>query len=383
MGADSESDTERRLHADLTQIYDTVQDVLFSLAVEPDGYRFVSANRAFFTATGLTEPQVVGKTVQQVIPEPSLSLVLGHYRRAMETGKPQSWEEETPYPAGVRTGVVTAAPVFDPQGKCTNLIGTVHDITDWKESQRRILELNQTLESRVAARTAELEAANKELEAFSYSVSHDLRAPLRAIDGFARILAEDYGPSLDTEGLRLLGVVIDNSRKMGQLIDDLLAFSRLGRREMEIRPLAMGDLVQAAWSEVLQGEGERRVRFTAGPLPPAQGDPALVSQVWKNLLSNALKYTRGRPEAVIEVLADGGVYAVKDNGVGFDMAYADKLFGVFQRLHSAQEYEGTGIGLSLVKRIVGRHGGEVWAQGRVDGGATFSFTLPGTGGTHG
>ncbi len=242
--------------------------------------------------------------------------------------------------------------------------------------------LNIELEERVRQRTAQLETSNKELEAFSYSVSHDLRAPLRAVDGFSRILLEDHSDQLDAEGKRLFDVVRTSTRQMGQLIDDLLSFSRVGRQEMARTVVDMELLATAAFRDLLAAGKE--VSFTVGPLPHADVDPSLMRQVWTNLISNALKFTRPRANRAIGVGArtEPGrvVYWVKDNGVGFDMAYAHKLFGVFQRLHSSHEFEGTGVGLALVQRIVHRHGGEVWGEGKVGEGATFSFSLPRQGG---
>ena len=239
------------------------------------------------------------------------------------------------------------------------------------------------LEAQVAQRTKALEGTNAELESFSYSVSHDLRAPLRAIHGFARILLEDHHAKLDPEAQRLLGVIDQNTRRMGQLIDDLLAFSRLGRTDLTTGPVDMKELTQLVADEVQRVESNRNgsLEIRIDPLPPARGDRGLVRQVISNLLLNAAKFTRGRPSARIEVGSkpngDHTVYYVKDNGAGFDARYADKLFGVFQRLHSAEEFDGTGVGLAIVKRIVQRHGGRVWAEGAVNQGATFYFTLPG------
>ena len=211
-------------------------------------------------------------------------------------------------------------------------------------------------------------------------MSHDLRSPLRAIDGFSRILLKDYADGLDAEGQRLLNIIQANTRTMGQLIDDLLAFSRLGRRKLQVADLDMGPLVQNVVRELQDTLGDRTVQWDLRPLPESRADQALIRQVWVNLLDNALKFTRPRESAVIEVgcrsAADEEVYYVKDNGVGFDMQYAAKLFGVFQRLHRYEEFEGTGVGLALVQRIVQRHGGRVWGEGRVNGGATFYFSLP-------
>ena len=244
-----------------------------------------------------------------------------------------------------------------------------------KETKRYAAELEQ----HVRDRTAQLEAANKELEAFSYSVSHDLRAPLRAIDGFSRMILEDYIDKLDDEGKRFLNIIQGNTKKMGQLIDDLLVFSRLGRQEIRASGIDMGKLAKAVSEELKLAVPERKLKFTINTLIPAQGDQAMIRQVFVNLLSNAVKFTRSTKTSIIEV---GGwteenenIYYVKDNGVGFDMQYVSKLFGVFQRLHSSSEFEGTGVGLAIVQRIIHRHGGRVWAEGEVEKGATFYFTL--------
>jgi signal transduction histidine kinase len=230
------------------------------------------------------------------------------------------------------------------------------------------------------AANRDLTAVNRELETFSYSVSHDLRAPLRAIDGFARALTEDYGATLDPEAQRFLGVIRNNATRMGQLIDDLLALSRSGRKSLERGPLDVESVARAVVEELRAAEPGREIEVTIGRLPPAHGDRGLVHQLLVNLIANAFKFTRGRPGARVEIgarSADAGTeYYVRDNGVGFDMRYADKLFGVFQRLHRAEEFDGTGVGLALVQRIVHRHGGRVWADARVDHGATFTFTLP-------
>jgi signal transduction histidine kinase len=249
-----------------------------------------------------------------------------------------------------------------------------------REREEQLRYFNTELEHRVEERTRKLQEANKELEAFSYSVSHDLRAPLRAIDGFSRILLEDYANKFDDDGKRVLDVIRSNTQNMGRLIDDLLAFSRLSRKQMEVSPVNMSELAHDVFQQLKPGLVGQKIQFSLGPLPDTTGDPALIRQVFVNLLSNAAKYSRPRAETVIEV--DGRrengncIYSVRDNGVGFDMTYAAKLFGVFQRLHSVEEFEGTGVGLAIVQRIVHRHGGRVWAEGKVDEGATFYFSLP-------
>jgi light-regulated signal transduction histidine kinase (bacteriophytochrome) len=231
------------------------------------------------------------------------------------------------------------------------------------------------LEETVRQRTEALVAANKELESFSYSVSHDLRAPLRAVDGYARMLQEDYAGRLDDEGRRLLGVVRENATRMGRLIDDLLAFSRLSRQAPARQPLDMTQLAQEVAAELGKG-----ARIDIAQLPPAHGDRALVRQVWANLIGNALKYSAKRADARVEIggseAAGESIYWVRDNGVGFDMRYVHKLFGVFQRLHRADEFDGTGVGLAIVQRVVARHGGRVSAESAPGQGARFEFALP-------
>ncbi len=293
-----------------------------------------------------------------------------------------SWEGELIHSRrdGARI-VVASRQVLDREerGEPTVVLEMNRDITERKRADDELRRLKGELEERVVMRTAQLEESNKELESFAYSVSHDLRAPLRAIDGFCQILVTEHAPGLDGEPRRYLQRVSENTRKMGRLIDDLLHFSRLGRQAMTRQPVAMADLVRQCLEE-LQGEREgREVEVILGELPPCRADAALLKQVWLNLLANALKFTRGRAEARIEAgsfARDGEtVYFVRDNGVGFDMAYADKLFGVFQRLHRQEDYEGTGVGLALVQRIIHRHGGRVWAEAGPDRGAAFFFTL--------
>jgi len=272
-------------------------------------------------------------------------------------------------------------PVFDENKRTVvGIFGISRDITELKVAEDKIVELNRDLERKVSERTMQLEAANKELESFSYSVSHDLRTPLRAIDGFSHILLDDYADKLDDEGKRLLKVVRDNTSRMGQLIDDILKFSRTGRVELTSSGIDMEHMAHAVIEELQTAVTGSKLQVEIEPIPPARGDNAMMRQVFANLLSNAIKFSSTREKPRIQVGAtvndDETVYYVRDNGVGFDMQYADKLFGVFQRLHSVNEFEGTGIGLAIVKRIVTRHGGRVWADGKVNEGATIYFALP-------
>ena len=240
-------------------------------------------------------------------------------------------------------------------------------------------QLNTKLEQRVLERTAQLGSANKMLESFTYSVSHDLRAPLRAIDGYTRMLLEDYKERLDAGGRRICESIIKGTETMKKLIDDLLAFSRVERAGMQRSSVDMAELVDSVIGELASPEDRERIEIVIGFIPPVTGDPSLLKQVWTNLLSNAIKFSSKRERARIEISCqdsdDELIYSVKDNGAGFDMKYAQKLFNVFQRLHSINEFEGTGVGLAIVKLIVSRHGGRVWATGEVDNGATICFAL--------
>ncbi|HJT89304.1 MAG TPA: ATP-binding protein [Bryobacteraceae bacterium] len=248
-----------------------------------------------------------------------------------------------------------------------------------KHAEEQIRRLNAELEARVIARTAELEAANRDLESFAYAISHDLRTPLRAVNGFAQMLVEDYASQLPQEARRKLQVIRDRAIHMSKLIDGLLALSRVGRRGLEKVLVEPRGIVLRVLEELAPEREGRQVEIRVGELPPCHADPTLIEQVFLNLLSNAFKYSRGRPHAEVEVGAfekEGAcVYHVRDNGAGFDMRYKDKLFRVFQRLHLAAEFEGIGVGLSIVRRIVERHGGRIWAESEIGRGATFYFTL--------
>jgi PAS domain S-box-containing protein len=275
-------------------------------------------------------------------------------------------------------GVITA--LRDENGQLRGYSKLAHDITRQREADERIHQLNEELEQRVSERTAQLQAANQELEAFSYSISHDLRAPLLRISGFAEILQSEAAEGLGESSLRHLRTIAEAAQQLSTLIDALLDFSRMGRAELHLEKVDMSMLVEDARRELQADIQGREIEWRIGDLPGTHGDPLMLRQVFINLLANAIKYTRTRKPARIEIAArregDETTYSVQDNGVGFDMQYAEKLFGVFQRLHSAQDFEGTGIGLANVRRIIRRHGGRVWAEGLVDHGATFYFTIP-------
>jgi PAS domain S-box-containing protein len=266
-------------------------------------------------------------------------------------------------------------------GTNKTVIGSFRDITEKKRVEAELQNLTNNLEATVQLRTAQLEAINKELDSFSYSVSHDLRAPLRAIDGYTKILLEEYGPKVDDQGKLMMETVRRNARRMGQLIDDLLAFSRLGKQSLVNTAVNMEQMVYGIVDE-LKDQQPERVEFVLHELLAASGDNSMLKQAVSNLVANAVKYSSKKENPRIEIgsYAENGsqVYYVRDNGAGFDMLYADKLFGVFQRLHSTKEFEGTGVGLAIVQRIIQRHGGQVWADAREGEGAVFYFSLPKT-----
>jgi len=342
--------------------------------------RIVFINSAGVKLFGAANPeQLIGKHTRDLVHPDYLKAVQQRRRRMRDQARPlpfleQRWVRLDGVPVDVE---VAAAPLIF-AGKSAAQV-TAHDITDRKRTEQEIRRLNADLEQRVLERTTELEMANKELEAFSYSVSHDLRAPLRHIEGFVEILTSSC-TSLDEESRRHLETITGSARQMGRLIDDLLAFSRTARADLTKGTVSLSSLVQTVIRELLQEAQGRQIEWVLEDLPTVEADPALLRQVLLNLLGNALKYTRTRKRPRIEIGAAGTaqeeIILVRDNGVGFDPRYAHKLFGVFQRLHRASDFEGTGIGLANVRRIIHRHGGRTWAEGELDKGATFYFSLP-------
>ena len=340
-------------------------------------YKFV--NKGYAQRFGTSREDIIGKRIPEVVGEEAYAN-FKEYVDAVLSGQRVEFETEIPYKdIGPRYMHAAYVPEFGEQGEVRGLVAVISDITEHKRAEEEIRQLNESLERRVAERTSQLKEANAELESFSYSISHDLRAPLRHISGFARLLQQRASSALDETAQRYLNTIAESTDRAGELIDDLLAFSRMVRAEIHRADVDMNRLVRQALDDLkLETEG-RSIDWKIGELPEVQGDPSMLRLVMQNLLSNAVKYTYSRDEAVIEVGSksdgDEAIFFVSDNGVGFDMQYVDKLFGVFQRLHRAEEFEGTGIGLATVRRIVNRHGGRTWAEGSVGSGATFYFSL--------
>lgn len=381
------SDLEERFH----KLVETANDAIVS--IDSCG-NVISWNNGAEATFGYSAEEMSGKELTLIIPERFREAHTKGMSKLLSTGVAKLIGKTIEFIGLRRDGVEFPIELSLTSWKTkagTFFTGIIRDITERKKAEAEISKLNLELRRH----SDELEAANRELESFSYSVSHDLRAPLRAIDGFSKALFEDYKDNIDDEGKRLLQVVRDNTRRMGLLIEDILAFSRVGRKDIEIFNINMEGLAREVCNELISSAGKRTVRIEIKAMPPALGDRSMIRQVFANLISNALKFTAKRADAVIEagsMAADSGpgtvssgrdkdidkqnIYYLKDNGVGFDMHYSDRLFGVFQRLHSSEEFEGTGIGLAIVKRIISKHGGSVWAEGRPGEGATFYFKLP-------
>jgi PAS domain S-box-containing protein len=389
------SSRRRRIEQDLRQALDeldtaaarTQQAHLLNLTHDTIFVRDMSNvitywNRGAEEFYGWTAEQVVGKVtshqlLQTVFPAPLEQI----NAELLRTGR---WEGELVHTKRDGTQVVVASRWSmeqDEQGRPLATLETNNDISERKRAEDEIRKLNAELEQRVIERTDELKATNKELEAFAYSVSHDLRAPLRHMAGYAELLQKNAASILDEKSRRYMTMILEAAKRMGELIDDLLAFSRIGRAETQKTVVSLEQLVKEALNEVQQETDGRNVGWTIGALPNLYGDRSMLRLALVNLVSNAVKFTRTRPQPEIEIgCADGKedeiVVFIRDNGVGFDMKYVNKLFGVFQRLHRAEEFEGTGIGLATVQRIIHRHGGKVWAEGIIDRGATFYFSVP-------
>ncbi len=339
---------------------------------------FLNVNEAAIAKYGYSREEFLNMTIVDIRPPEDVELLMNNLaqpRQPLEHS--EGWRHCLKDGTTIHVEITSYTVEVDGH---ESVLVIAQDVTERKQAEDEIRRLNEQLEQRVIERTAQLQAANKELEAFSYSVSHDLRAPLRAIDGYTRILVEDYEAKLDAEGKRICDIISAEARRMGQLIDDLLAFSRLGRKEIYTSKIDMKVLATSVFNELVKAENRERIDFQIMRLPAVQADPSLIRQVWVNLLSNAIKFTSKKERAVIKVGSkqsmDEYVYYVHDTGAGFDMEYVDKLFGVFQRLHGESEFEGTGVGLAIVQRIIRRHGGRVWAEGEPEKGATFYFALP-------
>jgi PAS domain S-box-containing protein len=369
-------ESERRFR----QLADAMPQIVWTAL--PDG-RLDYYNARWYEFTGLPRNGTGGTTSwKQVLHPDDAEAYFRQWAEAVRSGAAYQGEYRLKDRRidSYRWHLGRAVPVRDDHGQIVHWFGTFTDIDDQKLSEEQVRRLNTTLETRVADRTAELESLNKELEAFSYSVSHDLRAPLRHIGAYVTILQEESQDNLSEQGNQFLKIVSDSARQMSALIDGLLAFSRMSRKEVCRKRIHTGELINEILREMKQDIERRNIRWHIEPLPTVFADRTMLKQVWANLLSNAVKYTRNCQTAEIRVGSRDKPreieFYVSDNGAGFDMRHAGKLFGVFERLHPTAQFEGTGIGLANVHRIVTRHGGRVWAEAKVDKGATFYFTMP-------
>jgi PAS domain S-box-containing protein len=343
--------------------------------------KFLAVNEAAILRYGYSRDEFLSMTIKDIRPADDVSALLENISQVRDRLEDAGIWRHRKKDGTLFEVQITSHPL-DFNGRPSEIV-LAHDVSKRLAAERALQELNEDLEQRVVDRTTQLEAANRELEAFSYSVSHDLRAPLRAIDGFSRILQEDFNGSIPLAATKYLNLVRNNAKQMGQLIDDLLSFSRIGRQSIRKQRVEPKMIVETVLDELHVEHTDRHVEVDIAELPSVEADPSLLKLVYANLLSNALKYTRNRPQPKIEIGAMSQnsmpetVYYVSDNGAGFDMKYAGKLFGVFQRLHRSEEFEGTGVGLATAQRIISRHGGRIWAEAEVDRGATFFFTMQG------
>jgi PAS domain S-box-containing protein len=339
-------------------------------------YRFV--NREYERIFQLRRENIVGLTDHDLFPADVADDFRANDLAAIAQGRPVRLEEIAPGEDGPHTYITVKFPLIGGDGNPYAICGISTDITERKRAEQEVRRLNEELEERVRQRTAELEASTRELDAFAYSVSHDLRAPLRSLAGFSEVLQEDYADVLDEVGRGYLQRIEANAGRMARMIDDLLDLSRATRVQLRRQAVDLTALAHDVIAELRDIDPLRLVETAVADGLTARGDPHLIRLVLRNLLGNAWKFTGRRDPAVIQVAAagaDGRVFVVRDNGAGFDMRYAAKLFDPFQRLHASSDFEGTGIGLAIVHRIVQRHGGRIWAEGEVDAGASFFFTL--------
>ena len=344
--------------------------------VDAQTLRFLAVNEAAVELYGYSREEFLAMSAEQMRPPEEKQSFRGFAQP--ESGEVIRGAFRHAKKSGEAIDIESVGHLVNWRGRQARLV-LLNDVTERKRTQRELERLNRELEDRVRSRTAQLEAANRELEAFSYSVSHDLRAPVRHIDGFVKLLERELPPATD-KAAHYLRTIASSSQRMATLIDDLLTLSRTGRAPLEMRTVALRELVDEVIADLRPDLARRRIEWRIAPLPAVRGDPSLLRVLLQNLLENAVKYTRQQRPAIVEIgplaLDDGdtAIY-VRDNGVGFDMRYADRLFGVFQRLHRAEEFEGTGVGLATARRVVHRHGGRIWGEGEPGRGACFYFTV--------